>query len=118
MTWLSAYEGKNCWDWETEWKKESTLVLEGWEQWIKAALKADMDHCRLQIRHLFQELKQAEKVTQHSIVLIMLEMGRGIVPMCKEERALRDMCGWALQDASAEADQVVYVWHGLSRVLK
>ena len=48
----------------------------------------------------------------------MLEMGKGIVPLQKKDRRLRDIIGWIAQDAAQLSDQVVYVWNGLSRSLK
>ena len=52
------------------------------------------------------------------IVLIIPEVGRGIVPMDARERQLRDLAGWLAQDASAACTAVWYVRHGLVMALK
>ena len=50
-------------------------------------------------------------------VLILLEMGRGIVPLGLENRRLRDLNGWLAQDTAARCERVWYVWNGLVKEL-
>lgn len=119
-TWLSAYTGDSKDDWNIKWESSTALVLEGWEKWVEAALKQDvtLDELREQFGLLFRTLSIEEKKRGDQVVLIMLEIGRGIVPINAEERKVRDVAGWLLQDATAQAHEVIYVWHGLSLVLK
>ena len=119
-SWVSAYEGDMVEDWETKWLEGTTLVIEGWEQWIASRLKKSEinDDIRKEFKALFQTLIEEEKKRNNRIVLIMLDIGKGIVPIEKDDRRLRDIAGWIAQDAAHLSDQVDYVWNGLSRRLK
>lgn len=119
-SWVSAYEGDRIVDWITKWEKGSTLVMEGWEKWIAAELK-DREHndeIRNQFNTLFQSLLKEEQNRNEKIVLIMLEVGKGIVPLQKDDRRLRDLAGWIAQDAAHFSTEVDLVWNGLSKRLK
>lgn len=118
--WLSSYQGDLLEAWKVKWKKNSTLVLEGWEKWLSSRIKLEEsdERIRNEFQSILQLLKEEELKRADEIVLIMLEVGRGIVPISKDERRLRDLAGWILQDATELADEVNYVWHGLSKRLK
>ncbi|MCS0542704.1 bifunctional adenosylcobinamide kinase/adenosylcobinamide-phosphate guanylyltransferase, partial [Aeromonas veronii] len=90
------------------------------EKWIEHELAngKNMNEIRSDFSHLFQALDVEEKKRNMPIVLIMLEVGRGIVPIQKNDRLLRDVMGWIAQDAVKMSDEVVYVWNGLSKRLK
>ena len=45
-------------------------------------------------------------------------MGRGVVPMDKQARLLRDTCGRLYQALFAEAEQVVRIWYGIGEQIK
>lgn len=119
-SWISSYNGQNVWDWETKWTNNTTLVLEGWENWILQELKyyKSNDEIRRKFRDLLHRLLDEENKRNNPIVLIMLDMGKGIVPLEKSERRLRDIAGWIAQDAATLSEHVEYVWNGLSRRLK
>lgn len=96
------------------------LVITGWVDWLAEALVGTRDDDRLRGR-LADELAAmtaAERQTGGEAVLIVPEMGRGIVPMAAEDRRLRDLAGWLAQDAAARAEAVWYVRHGLVRCLR
>ncbi|WP_339146131.1 MULTISPECIES: bifunctional adenosylcobinamide kinase/adenosylcobinamide-phosphate guanylyltransferase [unclassified Sutcliffiella] len=120
LSWISAYYDHNLNDWKSHWEKDTALVLEGWEQWITDAiqLEQDDDSIRQSFNSSLLELREEEAKRGKEIVLIMLEMGRGIVPVAKQERRLRDIAGWISQDAAKLADEVYYVWHGMNEQLK
>ncbi|MDT8859289.1 bifunctional adenosylcobinamide kinase/adenosylcobinamide-phosphate guanylyltransferase [Alkalihalobacillus sp. MEB130] len=119
-SWVSSYEGDLLIEWETKWKQNSILVLEGWEKWLADELEQtnNLDQIRRKLKSLFQTIKDKEQEKASEVILIMLEVGRGIVPLEKRERSLRDLAGWVAQDAAEIADQVIYVWNGLSKRLK
>lgn len=119
-SWLSAYQGDRIEEWESHWLHGTTLVIEGWEKWIATELTTseNNDDIRRVYKALFQTLLKEEQRRKNIIVLIMLEMGKGIVPLEKKDRRLRDIAGWIAQDAAQLSDQVDYVWNGLSRSLK
>jgi adenosylcobinamide kinase/adenosylcobinamide-phosphate guanylyltransferase len=119
-SWLSAYTGDTWEDWNMKWSNNTTLVMEGWEKWIEVALKQDlaMDVIRDRFGMFLRTLAIEEKERKDEVVLIMLEIGKGIVPVHAEDRMLRDVAGWFLQDAARKAEEVTYVWHGLQQKIK
>jgi adenosylcobinamide kinase / adenosylcobinamide-phosphate guanylyltransferase len=119
-SWVSAYEGDTLLDWETKWEKGTTLVFEGWEKWIANELTngKSMNDIRRNFTEFLWDLHLEEEKRNMRIVLIILEVGRGIVPVQKDDRMLRDLMGWIAQDAVKISDQVVYVWNGLCKGLK
>jgi adenosylcobinamide kinase/adenosylcobinamide-phosphate guanylyltransferase len=120
ISWISAYTGDSLKNWKREWSDETALVLEGWERWLEEDLKQglQLDDVRQKYSSLLLTICTEEERRKSNVLLIMLEIGRGIVPMNEEERKLRDVAGWLLQDASEQAEEVIYVWHGLSQTLK
>ncbi|MBD3897604.1 bifunctional adenosylcobinamide kinase/adenosylcobinamide-phosphate guanylyltransferase [Halomonas sp. ML-15] len=97
-----------------------TLVVSGWAGWIQAALAStpsDDEALRLALTERLDALLATEAERAAQVVLIVEEMGRGIVPMGAERRRLRDLNGWLAQDASARCERVWYVRHGLYRRL-
>ncbi|MFC4799355.1 bifunctional adenosylcobinamide kinase/adenosylcobinamide-phosphate guanylyltransferase [Neobacillus sp. GCM10023253] len=119
-SWVSAYEGDSVGDWEAKWENGSTLVMEGWEKWIESELqnRENNDEIRREFKTIFKTLLQEERNRKNKIVLIMLEVGKGIVPLQKDERRLRDLAGWIAQDAASVSDDVDFVWNGLVKRVK
>ncbi|GAB2591961.1 bifunctional adenosylcobinamide kinase/adenosylcobinamide-phosphate guanylyltransferase [Nitrincola alkalisediminis] len=118
--WLSAYEGKYLKDWPTESSAPSPLIIEGWERWIEADLMGNYDVKQLRTEYANQldTYLAHEQASQQPICLILLEIGRGIVPIEAKQRALRDLNGWLSQDAAERCDEVFYAWNGLVRPIK
>jgi adenosylcobinamide kinase / adenosylcobinamide-phosphate guanylyltransferase len=119
--WLSAYENESL----TQWKQiyeagDSPIVLEGWEAWIRQVWEQtkELDFVKKYFETIIDEMQWMEEERKQSFVLIMLEMGRGVVPIDRNERAWRDLSGWVSQMAAAKSETVHYCWHGLSRQLK
>lgn len=116
--WHSAYRGQALRQWRRHTLDGDCLVLEGWERWIAEALGDEPDDDRLRAGLVAElEALRAWENDGMVVVLLMREMGRGIVPMARAERRLRDLNGWLVQDAAARCDRVWYVWHGLERSL-
>ncbi|WP_075881100.1 bifunctional adenosylcobinamide kinase/adenosylcobinamide-phosphate guanylyltransferase [Vreelandella massiliensis] len=92
-----------------------TRVLTGWLAWMETALKTepDDDALRQAMATELETLAEAERRGGPEIVLIVPEVGRGIVPMAAEDRRLRDLAGWLAQDAARCAEKTWYVRHGL-----
>ncbi|WP_444679441.1 bifunctional adenosylcobinamide kinase/adenosylcobinamide-phosphate guanylyltransferase [Halomonas sp. E19] len=76
----------------------SCLVLEGWERWIGERLAAEPDDDRLRqamVREL-DALRAWEAERGGQAVLILLEMGRGIVPSAARTGACAtSTAGWS-----------------------
>lgn len=105
--------------WESVWDRRSPMVITGWPGWLESALvdEPDDDRLRERLGVALEALVDAERDSHLEVVLILPEMGRGIVPMAAADRRLRDLAGWLAQDAAARAEAVWYVRHGLARRL-
>lgn len=98
---------------------DTPLVITGLFEWLEAALAGSQnDALRQQWQGDMAELGQRAEKRQATLIIIASEVGRGIVPMQPEQRRLRDLNGWFVQDATAQADQVWYVRHGLVMSIK
>lgn len=117
--WHSAYDGEGLEAWRIKVATGRCLVLEGWEWWLEARLTAEPDDDRLRgcMVDELESIRRSESTHGMEIVLIMLEMGRGIVPLDADDRRLRDLAGWLAQDAATRSEKVWYVWNGLTRPL-
>jgi adenosylcobinamide kinase / adenosylcobinamide-phosphate guanylyltransferase len=95
-------------------------VVTGWLGWLEAALarEPDDDTLRQQLTAELDALCAAERCDGLEVVLILPEVGRGIVPMAPSDRRLRDLAGWLTQDAAVRAEGVWYVRHGLVQTLR
>lgn len=127
--WVSAYQGDDWKEWQNSWHEKKimnpSIVFEGWEQWIwqeldrhSAGGSTKVDSIRARMKQFFDHALHIEETEQKQVTLIMLEMGKGIVPLQKEERVWRDLAGWVLQDAAEKATEVMYVWNGLGQKIK
>lgn len=54
----------------------------------------------------------------YNVICICTDMSRGIVPLEKELRRQRDICGRLYQYLCKEADSVTRIWYGLAQTLK
>jgi adenosylcobinamide kinase/adenosylcobinamide-phosphate guanylyltransferase len=115
--WISAYGNEHWTAYDMKWSRDRPLVLEGWEKWILEECNEGqkMSKIRQTCTDLITTLYHEEQKCGCPIVLIMLEMGRGIVPLESQQRKQRDVAGWVLQDAAKLADEVLYVWNGLAK---
>lgn len=98
---------------------DTPLVITGVLEWLGGALERDdTDALRQQWQSDMAALCQHAEALNAPLIIIASEVGRGIVPMQPEQRRLRDLNGWFTQDATAQAEQVWYVRHGLVMALK
>lgn len=68
------------------------------------------------VEQLMEKLGQLDKVA--TLVCVCTDMGRGIVPLDKEQRFLRDTCGRLYQAMFAYSHQVTRIWYGIPQVIK
>ena len=92
------------------------LVVDGIADWLAAALAETPDDDAL--RGIWLGLLDRLAAAPGEAVLILDEMGRGIVPMDPAARRLRDHNGWLAQAAAARSRAVWYLRHGLCKRLK
>ncbi|MDI4637856.1 MULTISPECIES: bifunctional adenosylcobinamide kinase/adenosylcobinamide-phosphate guanylyltransferase [Halomonadaceae] len=122
-SWLKAGkvgEGDTLTGWRDRLASAPAVVITGWTDWLARALadEGDDDRLRQRLVDTLKAMLEAEERSGGEVVLILPEMGRGIVPLASEERRLRDLAGWFNQDAACRADAVWYVRHGLAQCLK
>ncbi|MBE0403991.1 bifunctional adenosylcobinamide kinase/adenosylcobinamide-phosphate guanylyltransferase [Halomonas citrativorans] len=91
------------------------LILHGVLEWLSASMDSDAgsDGWRSQWCDDLNELLQSAKAQQTALVIIASDIGRGIVPIERHQRRLRDLNGWFSQDVAERAEHVWYVRHGL-----
>lgn len=118
--WISAYDNQKWECWLEKKGKGGNLVFEGFEIWIEKEISSGkkMEEVVELFQAFIRTLARYEQGSDSSIVIVMLEMGRGIVPLEKKDRELRDAAGWILQEAAIHAGEVIYVWHGLAKRIK
>ncbi|MDQ0228997.1 bifunctional adenosylcobinamide kinase/adenosylcobinamide-phosphate guanylyltransferase [Metabacillus malikii] len=117
---VSAYDGSQLTDWRENLHEGTIIVLEGFEKWLETELLENNNNqqIREKFRSFYDEMVRTEQARNGTIVLIMLEIGKGIVPLEESERRLRDVMGWITQDAARLADKVELVWNGLTKRMK
>ncbi len=86
---------------------------------------SDFEKLVLSYRHL-DELELAETIVQQlkqlqqktNVICICRDIGRGIVPIEKDQRFIRDACGRVYQRLFIEADTVTRIWYGIPEIIK
>ncbi|MCG3087009.1 bifunctional adenosylcobinamide kinase/adenosylcobinamide-phosphate guanylyltransferase [Sporosarcina cyprini] len=84
------------------------IVLDRIEEWLERSSMDEADAWN----HIIKGIEGKETV------VILTDIGRGIVPVDPEQRKLRDQCGRLYQWLMAEADEVTRIWYGLAQTLK
>ncbi|PTL40033.1 bifunctional adenosylcobinamide kinase/adenosylcobinamide-phosphate guanylyltransferase [Alkalicoccus saliphilus] len=82
--------------------KEKTIIVSGISSWLQAGGTEE------KFWNWFSLIRK-----DLYPVLILQEMGQGLVPMDAEDRRVRDENGRIAQRAVKEAVKAEYVWHGL-----
>jgi len=89
------------------------LVIKNLENWL---VKQDLEDDEVIVRTILTRLKTLEE--NCALYIIVTDMGRGVVPMEKQARLLRDTCGRLYQALFAEAEHVVRIWYGIGEQIK
>ena len=84
------------------------IVVAGLEKWLAKADLSEEDA----IAHVIKSVENRDTI------LILTDIGRGIVPVDVEQRKLRDICGRLYQRLLAEADDVTRIWYGIAQNIK
>ncbi|MEK4629373.1 MAG: bifunctional adenosylcobinamide kinase/adenosylcobinamide-phosphate guanylyltransferase [Solibacillus sp.] len=88
-------------------------VISRFEEIVKPYLHLKEEEVASQIAgHILTISKQTE------IICICTDMSRGVVPLEKEARQLRDTCGRVYQQLCQNANTVIRVWYGIPQYLK
>ncbi|WP_338471478.1 bifunctional adenosylcobinamide kinase/adenosylcobinamide-phosphate guanylyltransferase [Niallia sp. XMNu-256] len=117
--WFSAY---HCDPIPVDFDQVTTdyLVLEGIERWIREGLQGSSgDEVQETWRGLLRQLENWESMDgKGSVILIGTDITKGIVPLEREDRLWRDVCGRVFQAAVSSCGRVDVIWYGLNKRLK
>jgi len=89
------------------------LILKNIEQWL---LTQNLEDDEKLIQQILKRLQTYEDSC--SLYMIVTDMGRGVVPMEKQARLLRDTCGRLYQALFAKAQRVDRIWYGIAERIK
>ncbi len=98
---------------QSTYSKEDFVVIGNFEKIILQSIELDEDVLAASI---FNQLTLLNMQT--NIICICTDIGRGIVPLEKEDRKLRDTCGRLYQKLFTESEQVIRIWYGIPQILK
>lgn len=111
--WISAHEGESLLE-ALDFINSSIVVLEGLETWIK-----DYSLSREEWKKIILDWEKWEQEKfGRQLVLIGTDIGKGIVPLEKENRNWRDLTGWLYQDIAAVSEKVDVIWYGINQTIK
>lgn len=107
--WLDGQEVKFKWFEESlpEVGKEA-VVIAGIENWLAKS--------NLKEQHAIEYI--LERCANRQVVFILTDISRGIVPIDKNQRQLRDECGRLYQRLFSEANEITRIWYGIAQTLK
>ncbi|MDD1504116.1 bifunctional adenosylcobinamide kinase/adenosylcobinamide-phosphate guanylyltransferase [Lysinibacillus sp. CNPSo 3705] len=91
----------------------NVLIIKNIEKWL---VTQNLEDDEPLVKTILTRLKTLEK--NCAVYIIVTDMGRGVVPMEKQARFLRDTCGRLYQALFAEAEQVVRIWYGIGERIK
>lgn len=86
----------------------SPVVIAGIENWLLETNLIEEDAIATII----------ERCINREATLILTDIGRGIVPINKKQRWLRDCCGRLYQQLFSEATEITRIWYGIPQRLK
>ncbi|MEG0449290.1 MAG: bifunctional adenosylcobinamide kinase/adenosylcobinamide-phosphate guanylyltransferase [Lysinibacillus sp.] len=89
------------------------LVVSSIEKWL---VLQNLDNEDAIANELVRKLKNLDELCH--VYVIVTDMGRGVVPMEKQVRQLRDVCGRFYQALFTEAESVTRIWYGIAEKIK
>ena len=90
-----------------------TVIISNFEQLVMTYRQMDELEVAKTIVAQIQALSKQEKV-----ICLCNDVGRGIVPIDRNERFIRDACGRVYQALFQEAKSVVRIWYGIAERIK
>lgn len=84
------------------------IVIAGIEKWLAQTELSESDA----INHVLAA------IAGRDVIVVLTDIGRGIVPIDAQHRKLRDACGRLYQRLMVEADEVTRIWYGIAQILK
>ncbi|WLD91666.1 bifunctional adenosylcobinamide kinase/adenosylcobinamide-phosphate guanylyltransferase [Alkalihalobacillus sp. AL-G] len=119
VNWISAYSDQSLLN-DLYTVKESYIVLEGIEKWIK---EMTVQHPTHECRDIWNEtlngwLGWEQAAKQRTLILIGTDITKGIVPLEEQNRIWRDVTGWCYQDTSLKSTRIDIIWYGINQKIK
>lgn len=93
---------------ESEMRNDRMLVLAALEKWLAATVLSEQEAID----------QVMEVIGNRETIVILTDIGRGIVPVDAGQRQLRDACGRLYQRLMEEAEEVTRIWYGVPQLLK
>lgn len=87
---------------------DRVLVLAGLENWLSTVDVSEEEAIAQVMR----------AISHREAIVILTDIGRGIVPIDAKQRQLRDTCGRLYQRLMGEADEVTRIWYGIPQIVK
>ncbi|MFG6667496.1 bifunctional adenosylcobinamide kinase/adenosylcobinamide-phosphate guanylyltransferase [Halomonas sp. HNIBRBA4712] len=117
--WWTLAPGQRLADCHSILVHDTPLVINGVLNWVARDAHSDTspEHLRARWREDLNTLCRAARACNATLVLIMSEVGRGLLPTETPQHRLLDLNGWLSQDAARHAERVWYVRHGLVQPL-
>lgn len=119
-----AFNGKRAYvkrRWDATWydgtlpeTANGTVVIVGLEGILQAYLEEDEQH----VAARFAQKLIALDATCDELIVILTDMGRGVVPIERASRQLRDTCGRLYQELFKHATTITHIWYGIPEILK
>jgi len=90
-----------------------TVIISNFEQLVMPYRQMDeLEVAKTIVTQITALSKQAK------VICICNDIGRGIVPIDKDERFIRDACGRVYQALFKEAESIVRIWYGIAERIK
>ncbi|WP_174616007.1 bifunctional adenosylcobinamide kinase/adenosylcobinamide-phosphate guanylyltransferase [Virgibacillus ihumii] len=117
--WIDACQDMSCPNAMSD-LKQDLVIFEGIEQWvwnwIKKRQPEDPRDFGKQIIGDWTGWEQSK--AGRTLVVIGVDISKGIVPMNQEMRLWRDVTGWSYQDLVKNCDRLDLIWYGIQKQLK
>ena len=91
----------------------NTVIISNFEQLVMTYRQMDELEVAKTIVAQIQALSKRLKV-----ICVCNDIGRGIVPMERDERFIRDACGRVYQALFQEAESIDRIWYGIAERIK
>ena len=91
----------------------NTVIISNFEQLVMTYRQMDeLEVAQTIVAQITRLSKQAK------VICICNDIGRGIVPIDKDERFIRDACGRVYQALFKEAESIIRIWYGIAERIK
>lgn len=116
--WISAYDAMPFPE-DISVYPVQTIVLEGLEAWILSLSKRrTIDEVRRYFNKILQVWLSWAKEANHELIIIGVDISKGVVPVDARLRKWRDVTGFTYQDMVKQCRVFHYIWYGIAEQLK